>query len=303
MRRFALFAIVTALLATAAAGSAGAVFPATIALPNGWLPEGIATAPDGNFYSGSRANGAVYAGSLLTGEGAILVPGQAGRVAVGVDYDRGRLFVAGGGTGDGYVYDAKTGAQIAMYDFTSAASFVNDVIVTRTDAWFTDSASPVLYRVPLGPDGSPGTPFEVVPLGGDFTFVPGLFNTNGIDATPDGMTLVVVNSATAELYTVDPATGDAAVIDLGGGNVANGDGILLDGNTLYVVQNRLNQIAVIAVEPDLTSGAIVGLITDPRFDVPTTIDEFGKWLYAVNARFTTPPTPDTTYTIVQVEKA
>ena len=77
-------------------------------------------------------------------------------MAVGVDYDRGRLFVAGGGTGDGYVYDAETGAPIAVYDFTSAASFVNDVIVTRTDAWFTDSLSPVLYRVPLGPDGSPG---------------------------------------------------------------------------------------------------------------------------------------------------
>ena len=84
----------------------------------------------------------------------------------------------------------------------------------------------------------------------------------------------------------------------------NGDGILLDGKTLYVVQNRLNQIAVIELETDLSAGIIVDLITSPgNFDVPTTIDEFGKWLYAVNARFTTPPTPDTTYTVVQVEKA
>ena len=52
MRRIALFATVTALLATAATGSAGAVYPDTIALPNGWLPEGIATAPDGTFYLG-----------------------------------------------------------------------------------------------------------------------------------------------------------------------------------------------------------------------------------------------------------
>ena len=78
MRRIALFATVTALLATAATGSAGAVYPDTIALPNGWLPEGIAIAPGGTFYSGSRANGAVYGGSLRTGEGAIVVPG-AGR--------------------------------------------------------------------------------------------------------------------------------------------------------------------------------------------------------------------------------
>ena len=57
-----------------------------------------------------------------------------------------------------------------------------------------------------------------------------------------------------------------------------------------------------SLEPGLTSGTIVDLITSPNFDVPTTIDEFGKWLYAVNARFTTPPTR-TTYTVVQVEKA
>jgi len=74
MRRIALLGAVTALLATAATGSAGAVYPDTIALPNAWLPEGIAIAPGGTFYSGSRANGAVYGGSLRTGEGAVVVP-------------------------------------------------------------------------------------------------------------------------------------------------------------------------------------------------------------------------------------
>jgi hypothetical protein len=308
MRRIALFAAVTALLATAASGSSATVFPETIALPNGWLPEGIAVAPGGTFYSGSRANGAVYAGSLRTGEGAIVVPGQDGRVAVGVDYDRGRLFVAGGPTGGAYVYDAETGDVIASYQFASpGTSFVNDVIVTRTAAWFTDSRSPVIYGVPLGPGGSPGAAADVmsVPLSGEFNFVPGQFNANGIDATPDGKTLVIVNSFLGTLYTVDPDTGVADEIELtgGSGNVMNGDGIHLDGKTLYVVQNFLNQIAVIELETDLSAGTIAGLITSSNFDVPTTIDEFGKWLYAVNARFGTPNTPDTTYSIVQVEKA
>ena len=36
--------------------------------------------------------------------------------------------------------------------------------------------------------------------------------------------------------------------------------------------------------------------------VPTTIAMFGSSLYAVNARFATPPTPDTTYTIVRVAR-
>jgi sugar lactone lactonase YvrE len=303
MRRIALIVTSAALLVTAAAGSSATVFPETIALPNGWLPEGIAIAPGGTFYSGSRANGAVYAGSLRTGEGDIVVPGVAGRVAVGVDEDRGRLFVAGGPTGDGYVFDAHTGATIATYDFTAASSFVNDVIVTRTAAWFTDSSSAVLYKVPLGLDGAPGTTFETLALNG-FALAPGN-NANGIDATPNGETLVIVQSNLGKLFTVNPETGDADEIELtgGSGTVMNGDGILLDGKRLYVVQNRLNQIAVIELETGLGAGTIVDLITSPSFDVPATIDEFGKWLYAVNARFTTPPTPDTTYTVVQVEKA
>jgi sugar lactone lactonase YvrE len=306
MRRIALFATFATLLTTAAAGSAAAVFPDTIALPNGWLPEGIAISPGGTIYSGSRANGAVWAGSLRTGEGATVVPGEPGRVAVGVDYDRGRLFVAGGATGLGFVYDAETGDQIAMYDFADPPTFVNDVIVTRTAAWFTESRSAVLYKVPLGPDGTPGPADEVetVQLTSPAPATPPA-NSNGIDATPDGKTLIIVQSDPGKLFTVDPETGVADEIELtgGSGNVMNGDGIHLDGKTLYVVQNRLNQIAVIELETDLSAGAIVGLITSSNFDVPTTIDEFGKWLYAVNARFTTLPTPDTTYTIVRVEKA
>jgi hypothetical protein len=104
------------------------------------------------------------------------------------------------------------------------------------------------------------------------------------------------------LYNVDPNTGVATLIDLGGERLQNGDGILLEGKTLYVVQNRLNVIAVIRLDPDLTSGTVVDRITNPAFDVPTTIARFGNALYAVNARFTTPPTPDTTYNVVRVPR-
>ena len=100
----------------------------------------------------------------------------------------------------------------------------------------------------------------------------------------------------------DPATGVAMRIDLGGQTAPNGDGILLHGQTLYVVQNRLNQIAVINLSPDLTSGFVARVITDPAFRVPTTIARFGDALYAVNARFGTPPTPDTDYDVVRVDR-
>jgi hypothetical protein len=80
----------------------------------------------------------------------------------------------------------------------------------------------------------------------------------------------------------------------------NGDGLLLQGKTLYVVQNTLNRIAIVQLTPDLASGTVSGFLTDPDFDVPTTIDRFGNRLYAVNARFGTPPGPSTTYAVVQV---
>ena len=42
-----------------------------------------------------------------------------------------------------------------------------------------------------------------------------MFNANGIEATATGQSLIVVNSATATLFRVNPDTGDATAIDLG----------------------------------------------------------------------------------------
>jgi hypothetical protein len=86
--------------------------------------------------------------------------------------------------------------------------------------------------------------------------------------------------------------------------VPNGDGILLSGKILYVVQNRLNQVAVIDLATDLSSGEVVTRLTDPDFRVPTTIDELGSRLYAVNARFGVmdPGDPATEYEVVQLAK-
>jgi hypothetical protein len=44
------------------------------------------------------------------------------------------------------------------------------------------------------------------------------------------------------------------------------------------------------------------VITNPAFDVPTTIARFGNALYAVNARFGTPEPNSATYTAVRVER-
>lgn len=266
-------------------------FPETFPVPAGSQPEGIASGNGTTLYVGSRADGSVYRADARTGKGAVLVPGRPGeRGAYGLKRADGRLHVAGGPFGTGYVYDARTGRDVATYDFDGG--FVNDVIVTRRGAYFTDSQKPVLYVVPRR-GGAPST----LPLGGDWEQVEG-FNANGIAATPDGRMLIVVNSTTGRLFAVDARTGVARLIRAP--LVQQGDGILLAGPLLFVVQNRQNKIAVLLLDRRLRRGVLLHELTDPDFDVPTTVARIGSRLYAINARFDTPPTPDTTYDVVKV---
>jgi sugar lactone lactonase YvrE len=279
--------------------AAGSSLPERIALPNGFRPEGIEI-KGSTFYVGSIPTGAIYRGDLRTGEGSILVPGAAtGRAAIGLEYDDGKLIVAGGPTGSGFVYSARSGELLATHAFTSPPTFVNDVVATRRGAFFTDSQRPFIYRLSTGRRGSDR--FEAIPLSGDYVHQPG-FNLNGIEATRDGRTLIAVQSPTGKLFAIDPRSGVADEIALNEA-VTNGDGLLLDGRTLYVVRNQQNRVAVVELDRRLTSGTVVAHITDPDFDVPTTIDDFGDRLYAVNARFSTPPTPDTEYWIAQFRAA
>jgi sugar lactone lactonase YvrE len=278
-----------------------AAFPQVIQLPNGFQPEGIEVGNGNTFYVGSRTTGAIYRGNLRTGAGAVLVPGGQGRTATGIEFDRNRLIVAGAGTGDAFVYNARTGALLRSYNFADGDTFINDVVVTPRAAYFTDSRKAVLYKVAIGPGGALGAA-TTVPLGSPFVLGSG-FNLNGIDATPNGRTLIAVQSNNGKLWRIDAATGANQEITLAGGQtVPNGDGILLDGRTLYVVQNTNNLVAVIALSANFTSGRVVSRLSDPDFKIPTTIDEHGRRLYAVNARFNVSD-PGAEYQVVQLAKA
>lgn len=311
MRRLALFGLLGVLIGAAGATSLGTAqgdgaFPVKIQLPNGFQPEGIAIGRGTTFFVGSIPTGAIRRGNLRTGETASLVAPQTGRSAIGIAVDRrNRLFVAGGATGQGYVYDARTGAPIASYQFTGTPTFVNDVVVTRDAAYFTESnaTKQVLYKVAIARNGALASTAQTIPLTGDIVYQAGPppINANGIDATPNGKTLVIVQSNTGFLFTVDPQTGVTRRIDLGGATVVNGDGILLDGKTLYVVQNRQNVVTVIRLSSDLRSGTIVGQISGD-LDIPSTIDEHGRRLYAVNARFGTSGPQPAKYWITQLRK-
>jgi sugar lactone lactonase YvrE len=305
-----LFAVISLSL-KAAPESSVPVFPELIPLPANFGPESIAAGKGHSFYVGSLAPatlGQILVGDLQTGAVQELVA-PTGRLAAGMKFDARSdlLFVAGGPSGRATVYDAASGVEAAVYQFQPpGVPGINDVVVTREAAYFTDSTRPFLYRAALGPQGRPldaqtirlptnfGTP-------GACTIGPGL-RGNGIAATPNGKHLILVHMSEGRLYRMDTATNNLVSMALSGGDFAGGgavcstDGMLLDGHTLYAVQNVLNRIAMIELASDYLSGVITRYITEPftsnsATKVPTGLAEFGDALYAVTAGFA-PPTPD-----------
>jgi sugar lactone lactonase YvrE len=289
-------------LVTAVAVPAAAARPAeVIVLPGATSAEGIAAGRGATFYAGDLFAGDIFRGNIRRGTAELFIDAPAGRMAVGMaaDLAHGLLFVAGGFTGQGYVYDLDTGATVAGYQFaTPPATVINDVAVTRRGAWFTDSLQGQLYFVPVSRAGVPG-PSQTLALSGPAADTSGEFNLNGIQATANGKTLIVAHSTNGQLYTVDPRTGASATI--AGVSVPQVDGIVLQGRRLWAVQNT-NQVTRIRLDGHLRSGVVEEVITSALFQVPATAALFGRRLAVVNAKFDTgiPPTADQ-YEIVLVK--
>ena len=214
--------------------SAAASSPEVIVLPGASSAEGIAAGrgPPSTraTFSAATSSGATCAGPPSSSS----TRRTAARPSAWRRPGTRLLFVAGGFTGQAYVYDP---APAPPSPPTSSAppepSVINDVAVTRRGAWFTDTkqASSTSSR-------STGTASRAVQHPG--TERPGRrhqrrFNLNGIRATADGRTLIVAHSAKGELYTVDRAPGTSATI--AGVSVPTVDGIVLRGRRLWAVQN------------------------------------------------------------------
>ena len=308
-RRLTLFPVLCLGLSLVLAPTAGAVqpvdpsLPATIDLPDGFQPEGIESDAAGNLYAGSLRDGDIWTVNVLTGEEGLLVDNasDAGLVAVGLHLDElGRLWVAGGPTRQIRVYSVATGELLETYPFPTAG-FINDLDISRNAVYATDSVNQQLLVVPLEDDGGLPDPSAAttMPLTGDISYSAG-FNANGIAAR--GGWLVLVQSNEGLLFKVNPRTGEATEIDTGGYSVAMGDGLVLRGKTLYVVRNFANTVAVLTMTAGLTEAALVGEFTGEDFelDIPTTGTLTQGALWVVNARFSTPPTPDTRYWITRL---
>src|ERR671911_1483691 len=136
-------------LVIALAGPAAAARPAeVIVLPGASSAEGIAKGRGATFYAGDLFAGDIFRGDLGRGTAELFIDAPDGRMAVGMSVDRrhGLLFVAGGFTGQAYVYDLRSGATVATYQFGApGTSIINDVALTKDGAWITDSLQAQLY--------------------------------------------------------------------------------------------------------------------------------------------------------------
>lgn len=235
------------------------------------FPEGVAyDAARGLIFTGSAANGNIYAINANTGATSLFSEGGArGRqTALGLKVDaQGRVWVAGGATGAISVLSPDGAPVATLMTPPSPNPYLNDLVATPDGSvYVTDSTRPVLWRV---------RDLKVEPwldLGGTpVRYGPGI-NLNGIVASPDGRYLLSVQLNTGELWRIDTRT--KAVRRVMGG-LKNGDGLLLDGQTLYVARNADQVVSKVRLSADYGSGTL--LLEEPlaglRF--PTTLAKVG----------------------------
>ncbi|PNY82207.1 superoxide dismutase [Deinococcus koreensis] len=284
--------LMTAVLLTAALAACGLVkapLVSTYTLPgNAVYPEGIAhRAGSQNFYVGSTTDGTIFRGTLGKAATEVFLAPTAERpTAIGMKVDeQGRLFIAGGPSGKVFVYDTASKALIQAFSTPAAtATFLNDVTLTPDAAYITDSQRPVLFRIGRTAGGLGTLESWLDFTGTPLQYVAG-FNLNGIASTPDGKYLIVVQSNTGKLFRITVADKSVTEINLGGAAVTSGDGILLSGQTLYVVRNSAVLIVPVALSADFSSGTLGTAFTDPSLRFPTTIAQEGNRLLVVNSQF------------------
>jgi len=295
-RNSVLAAVLAALVATAllAPQATARVGDRAIVLPQATGTEGVARLNGQRFFAGDLLTGDIFRGNVRKGTAAKFIDAPAGRFAAGMKADHADklLFVAGGPTGAGYVYNTRTGDPVSSYQFQTSPTptFINDVALSEGGAWFTDSSQALLYFVPVV-GGVPSSTFHTLALSGPAADLSGAFNNNGIQAVKGGAKLIVAHSGNGVLNLVDTATGASTTI--AGASVPNVDGILMKGShQLIAVQNFDNLLSVWKLSSDFGAGTLRKVITSPLFETPTTVARFGKRLLVANAKFDTgfPPT-------------
>src|SRR4029453_10700412 len=112
LTRVVLSLLVLSLVAAVAVPAAASQTPQVIVLPGATSAEGIAAGGGATFYAGDLFAGDIFRGNIRRGTAELFIDAPAGRQAVGMaaDLRHDLLFVAGGFTGQAYVYDLRSGA-------------------------------------------------------------------------------------------------------------------------------------------------------------------------------------------------
>ena len=293
-------------MALVAAGCAGEEPPPGIVIPgDAVFPEGIAVDnATGDLYVGSTSDGTIFRAAAGAAKFEEFLPaGADGRTAAtGLKVDpAGRLFVAGRTTGLLFVYDLDTRELVSSLEAPGEGdTLVNDLTFTTDAAYVTDSYRDVIYRIPLD-DGAPekmqawlNLEDTVVPTGDGF-------GLNGISASDDGRYLITVHTDTGELFRIDTRSREVRPVELGEETLPTGDGLLLDGTTLFVVQEEPGQVVPIELSNDLLHGELRHGAGGDSLDFPTTLAETDGTIYVVNSQLNdAPDNPTPPFTVTEL---
>jgi Cu-Zn family superoxide dismutase len=202
------------------------------------------------------------------------------------------------------VVDPATGETVATLTTPAppagSSTFLNDVTVTDDGTiYVTDSQRPVLFRGHATADGVDGLEPWLDLTTGPITYAEG-FNLNGIAALVDGSALVTVQSNTGQLWRIDTATGAIAEIAVTGapapapaadpttsvppGPFPGGDGLVVDGYHLVVVQNASATLTRLVLQPGATGAAVQTVARDRNLRFPTTAALAGDLLLVVDGQ-------------------
>ena len=257
-----------------------------IELPGASSAEGIAEGEGTTFFAGDLFKGDIYRGDTRRGTARLFIDVPDGRMAVGmkVDVENGLLFVAGGTTGQAYVYDTDSRKTVATYQLTGDPAFINDVAVTDDGAWFTNSVKGELYFVAVDrrrQSGRRGQDAHADRTGCRDSRRLQPERHCGRPGRPDTDrgAFRATRPCTRWTRTRVPAQ------SITGASLPYVDGIVVKGNTLWAVQNMINQVSRVRLDSRLDSFEVKDVITSPDFQIPTTAALFGDTLAVVNAKF------------------
>lgn len=246
------------------------------------------------YVSATNRSGTIYRARIGSPQLSVWVGPRDGDNGRGITVDGdGRVYVAGGPTGEVRVFD-RSGTLLAELATGAAGSFLNDVWIGPDGAaYVTDSSLPIVWRVSER-HGS-WRIANWLDVSTTVPYTPALtdFDLGGIVSTPDRRYLLLAQGTTGALWRIDLRTKAVRQIRVDGDALVNADGLALRGHELVVVQNFTRRITTLRLAQDWTAAQVREVIATPTDRTFTTADFARGDLLVVDAQFGFPAPPAT----------